>query len=365
MGTFRRPGRDYLRYGSRVSGDVREVSVAGRSVRISSASRLVFPELGITKGDIAEYYAAVGPRLLNVLRNRPTTLERWPKGVLDGMTLGEDGFYQKRLPKGAPSWVESVAITFPSGRAATEVCPTEEAVAVWAAQIGTITFHPWPVTSADVEHPDELRLDFDPQPGRDFADCVTVALAAKELLSGFGWRCFPKTSGGRGLHLFVRITPDWDFIGVRHAAIAIGRELERQLPDLVTTSWWKEERGRRVFVDYNQTAKDRTMASAYSIRARPGALISTPLDWSELPGVAPADFTIATVTARMGADDPWAQFGSEEFDLTPALDLYAEDLERGLGDLPYPPEYPKMPGEPKRVQPSRDADRDRGLDPTE
>ncbi len=337
--------------------------MGGRTVRISSASRLVFPEVGLTKGDIASYYAAVAPRMLKILRDRPTTLERWPKGVLPGMSLGEDGFYQKRIPKGAPAWVESVEITFPSGRSAREVCPTEEAVMVWAAQIGTVTFHPWPVTRADVEHPDELRLDFDPQPGTDFSDCVTAALAARTLMQELGWDCFVKTSGGRGVHVFVRIAPDWDFVGVRHAAIGIGRELERRMPELVTTSWWKEERGRRIFVDFNQTAKDRTMASAYSIRARPGALVSTPLSWDELPHVSPDEFTPAEVTARMAAPDPWSGFGRVACDLAPALRLFEADLERGLGDLPYPPEYPKMPGEPKRVQPSKDADRNRGADP--
>jgi DNA ligase D len=332
------------------------VQVDGRSVRVSSANRVVFPEIGARKGDVARYYQQVGDRLLAAIGDRPTTLERWPRGVLPGMSLGEDGFYQKRIPRGAPAWVDSVDITFPSGRAAREVCPTSAAVAVWAAQFGTITFHPWPVRATDVEHPDEFRLDLDPQPGTDIADAVLVARAARNLLTELGVRCFVKTSGGRGLHLTVRIAPSWDFVQVRHAAIGVARELERRLPDLVTSAWWKEERGRRIFIDYNQMAKDRTMASAYSIRATPTATVSTPIDWGELDGVDPAKFTIATVPARLDSPDPWAELEDRAFDLQPVLALFEADLDRGLGDLPYPPDYPKMPGEPKRVQPSRARD---------
>ncbi len=329
------------------------LQVAGRSVRVSSAGRVVFPGIGASKGDVARYYAVMGDRLLAAIGDRPTTLERWPRGVLPGMTLGEDGFYQKRLPRGAPDWVDSVAITFPSGRTAREVCPNSPAVAVWAAQFGTITFHPWPVRAADVEHPDEFRLDLDPQPGTDIADAVKVAMAARELLAELGWRCFVKTSGGRGLHLTVRIASNWDFVQVRHAAIGVARELERRLPDLVTSAWWKEERGQRILVDYNQMAKDRTMASAYSIRANPAATVSTPVDWGELDGIDPLAFTMFSVPERLAAADPWAELEDRAFDLTPALDLFQADLDRGLSDLPYPPDYPKMPGEPKRVQPSR------------
>jgi DNA ligase D len=323
----------------------------------------------VTKLDIVGYYLSVGEGIMRALERRPTTLERWPKGVYPGMVLSTregrqgDAFYQKRIPKGAPDYVETATIAFPSGRHADEVCPTEVAVVGWAAQMGTITFHPWPVRREDVDHPDELRLDLDPQPGTDYADAVPVAAAARALLEELGMTGFPKTSGGRGIHIYVRIEPRWTFTDVRHAAIAFGRELERRLPDRVTTNWWKEERGVRIFIDYNQNARDRTIASAYSIRPKPGATVSAPLAWDELADVAPEDFTVATMPVRFAQlGDRHADIDSRAHSLQPLLDLYERDLEGGLGDMPYPPDYPKMPGEPKRVQPSRDRDRDRDRD---
>jgi DNA primase len=226
--------------------------------------------------------------------------------------------------------------------------------------MGTITFHPWPVRRGDVDHPDELRLDFDPQPGTDFADAARVAAEARTLLSELGYTGFPKSSGGRGIHIYVRLEHRWSFIDVRHAAIAFARALERRLPDQVTTSWWKEERGERIFIDFNQNARDRTIASAYSIRPKPGAPVSAPLDWDELPHVAPEDFTVATMPARFAdRGDVHAAIDDAAYSLQPLLDLYDADLADGLTDMPYPPDYPKMPGEPKRVQPSRDRDRPR------
>ena len=231
------------------------------------------------------------------------------------------------------------------------------AVVGWAAQMGTITFHPWPVRDDDVDHPDELRLDLDPQPGTDFADAVRVAAEARTLLEELGYTGFPKTSGGRGVHIYVRIEPRWTFTDVRHAAIAFGRELERRLPGEVTTKWWKEERGERIFVDYNQNARDRTIASAYSVRPKPGAPVSAPVAWDELPEVAPEDFTVATMPARFAdVGDRHAAIDDTAHSLQPLLDMYERDE---AGDMPYPPDYPKMPGEPKRVQPSRDTDRKR------
>src|ERR687896_1572758 len=264
------------------------LEAGGRDLRVSSPDRVIFPETErsgpITKLDVVEYYLAVEDGIMRALRQRPTTLERWPKGVHDGMVLatredprGGDAFFQKRVPKGAPDYVQTARIEFPSGRTADEICPTEIAVVGWAAQMGTITFHPWPVRSDDVDHPDELRLDLDPQPGTDFADAVRIAAEARVLLDELGYTGFPKTSGGRGVHIYVRIEPRWTFTDVRHAAIAFGRELERRCPGEVTTKWWKEERGERVFVDYNQNARDRTIASAYSIRPRPGATVSGPV----------------------------------------------------------------------------------------
>jgi len=352
------------------SPPVTTVDAGGRELRVSNPDRVIFPAAGrtpeLTKLDVVEYYLAVEDGIMRALRRRPTTLERWPKGVHPGIVLstrekgGGDAFFQKRVPRGAPDYVRTARIRFPSGRHADEICPTEIAVVGWAAQMGTITFHPWPVRDDDVDHPDELRLDLDPQPGTDFEDAVRVAREARRLLDDLGYAGFPKTSGGRGIHIYVRIEPRWTFTDVRHAAIAFGRELERRMPGEVTTKWWKEERGERVFVDYNQNARDRTIASAYSVRPRPGAPVSAPLDWDELAEVVPEDFTVATMPARFAEiGDRHAAIDDAAFSLEPLLELYARDESRGAGDMPYPPDYPKMPGEPKRVQPSRDRDRPR------
>jgi len=345
--------------------DATVVDAGGRELRVTSPGRVIFPPTertaAVSKLDVVNYYLAVGEGILRALRHRPTTLERWPKGVHPGIVLstreqhGGDAFFQKRIPKGAPDYVQTARITFPSGRHADEICPTEVAVVGWAAQMGTITFHPWPVRDDDVDHPDELRIDLDPQPGTDFDDAVEVAAEARGLLDDLGYVGFPKTSGGRGVHIYVRIQPRWSFTDVRHAAIAFGRELERRLPGRVTTKWWKEERGERIFVDYNQNARDRTIASAYSVRPKPGAPVSAPVDWDELPAVAPEDFTVATMPARFAAvGDRHAAIDDAAHSLEPLLAMYAADE---AGDMPYPPDYPKMPGEPKRVQPSRDRDR--------
>ncbi|MGI8576678.1 MAG: DNA polymerase domain-containing protein [Nocardioidaceae bacterium] len=343
-----------------------EVEVDGRAVRVSSPDRVVFPATANTKEatklDVVRYYASVGTAIMRALSQRPTTLERWPKGVVAGIKQATradprgDAFFQKRVPKGAPDYVETARIAFPSGRFADEVCPTEPAVVAWAAQIGTITFHPWPVRRDDVDHPDELRIDLDPQPGTDFADAVRVAGQAHSLLEELGYRGFPKTSGNRGVHIYVRIHPRWTFTEVRHAAIAFGRELERRTPGEVTTRWWKEERGISVFVDYNQNARDRTIASAYSLRPLPGAPVSTPVKWDELTEVDPRDFTLWSVPSRVLAGaDPHKEIDDVAHSLEPLLQMYARDEAVGHGDLPYPPDYPKMPGEPLRVQPSRNA----------
>jgi DNA ligase D len=346
------------------------VDAAGRDLRVSNPDRVIFPRTErsaeVTKLDVVEYYLAVGDGIMRALARRPTTLERWPKGVRPGIVVstrekgGGDAFFQKRIPRGAPTYVETARIEFPSGRHADEICPTELAVVGWAAQMGTITFHPWPVRRDDVDHPDELRLDLDPQPGTDFPDAVRVAAEARVLLDELGYVGFPKTSGGRGVHIYVRIEPRWTFTDVRHAAIAFGRELERRLPGQVTTKWWKEERGQRIFVDYNQNARDRTIASAYSVRPKPGAPVSAPVRWDELREVAPEDFTVATMPGRFAAvGDRHAAIDDAAHSLQPLLDMYEGDAAEGRGDMPYPPDYPKMPGEPKRVQPSRDRDRPR------
>ncbi|NYG56872.1 DNA polymerase domain-containing protein [Nocardioides perillae] len=342
-----------------------EVEAGGRVVRVSSPDRVVYeatdrtPE--VTKLMVAEYVASVGEGLMRVLRDRPTALERWPSGVREGMRLATgpqdrdaDAFYQKRVPKGAPDYLETVRITFPSGRTADEVCPSEVAVPVWCAQMGTLTFHPWPVRRTDdpasLDHPDELRLDLDPQPGTTFGDAARVAGVARELLEELGIRGFAKTSGNRGVHVFVRIEPRWEFTDVRHAAIGFGRELARR-DDQVTVDWWKEERGERIFVDYNQNNRDRTIASAWSLRPLPGAPVSTPVTWEELAGLAdPRELNLFTAPERLADGDPWAEVDDVAHSLEPLLALW-ETLPGG--ELNFPPDYPKMPGEPPRVQPSK------------
>lgn len=326
-----------------------ELEADGRAVRLSNPDKVYFPEKGYTKRDVAEYFLAVGPGILRALRERPTTLQRFVDGV-EG-----DFFYQKRAPKNLPDWTPTARIEFPSGRHADEMCPTELGAVLWAANLGTLTFHPWPVRRADTDHPDELRIDLDPQPGTDYADAVRAAHELRSVLDDHGLRGWPKTSGGRGIHVFVPLVPEWTFTQVRRAAIAVGRELERRMPDRVTTAWWKEERGERIFVDYNQTARDRTIASAYSVRPRPYAPVSAPLRWEEIDDAEPRDFDIRTMPVRYAeVGDLHADMDDHAFRLDQLLELAARDeQEHELGDLPYPPEYPKMPGEPKRVQPSR------------
>ncbi|UFN46342.1 DNA polymerase domain-containing protein [Nocardioides okcheonensis] len=337
------------------------VRAGEREVRISSPDRVIYEATdttpAVTKLMVAEYVTSVEEGLMRALRDRPTALERWTSGVRPGMKLATgpqdrdaDAFYQKRVPKGAPDYLESVQITFPSGRTAEEICPTEIAVPVWCAQMGTLTFHPWPVRRSDVDHPDELRIDLDPQPGTTFADAVRVAGVARELLADLGMTGFAKTSGNRGIHVYVRIEPRWDFGEVRHAAIAFGRELEKR-DDGVTTAWWKEERGERIFVDFNQNTRDRTIASAYSLRPLPGAPVSTPLAWDDLAGLTdPHHLNLFSVPSRLAVDgDPWATIDDVHHSLQPLLDLWEEHPV----ELNYPPDHPKMPGEPPRVQPSK------------
>jgi DNA ligase D len=328
-----------------------EIEVAGRGVRLTNRDKIYFAERGFTKGDVFDYYLAVGDGILRALRGRPTTLQRFPDGI-DG-----EMFFQKRVPtRGVPPWVQTTTIAFPSGRKADELCPADLAHVAWAAQLGTVVFHPWPVRSSDVDSPDELRVDLDPQPGTDFSDAVTVAGEVRAVLDELGWVGYPKTSGGRGVHVYVRIRPQWSFVQVRRAAIALARRVERRWPDLVTTNWWKEERGSRVFVDFNQMARDRTIACAYSLRANQRATVSTPVSWEELTEVEPNDFDLRTVPQRLASGtDPHATIDDVAHDLTPLLEWAQSDERDGIGDMPYPPDYPKMPGEPLRVQPSRKA----------
>lgn len=332
-----------------------ELDVDGIAVRLTNPDKVYFPKLGTkgTKRHLVDYYRAVaGGPMLDTLRDRPTHLQRFPDGI-DGEEI-----YQKRIPQHHPDYLQTCQVTFPSGRTADALKVTHPAAVVWAAQMGTVTLHPWQVRCPDTDHPDELRIDLDPQPGVAFEQARTVAVEVlRPLLDELGLVGYPKTSGGRGIHVFLRIAGDWDFIEVRRAGIALAREVERRAPDLVTTSWWKEERGERIFIDFNQNARDRTMASAYSVRRTPIATVSMPLTWEELADAEPDDYTISTVPDLVRArEDPWAAMDDAVQSIGSLLEMAEADEERGLGDMPYPPNYPKMPGEPKRVQPSRDRD---------
>ena len=330
------------------SGPAVEIEVDGREVRVSNPDKVFFRARGGTKLDRVGNYIAVGEGALRGVYKRPTVLKRYPDGA-----TGEP-FFQKRVPKGAPVWLDTVRVTFPSGRHADELCPTDVAHLVWAANLGCLDLNPWAVRRDDVDRPDELRVDLDPQPGVAYADVLRVAGVVREVLEEHGYVGYPKTSGSRGVHVNVRIRPRWDFLEVRRAALALGREVERRLPTLATTKWWKEERGERVFVDYNQNARDRTVASAYSVRANPEGRVSCPLTWAELAEADPGDLTIATVPARFAAvGDPSAAIDDVHFDLQPLLDLAARDEAEGLGDEPWPPHFPKQASEPRRVQPSK------------
>ena len=333
---------------ARMAAPAEELEIEDKLVRLSNPDKVYFPALGAdgTKRKMVEYYLAVGDGIVRALRERPTYLQRFPDGV-----EGEE-IYQKRIPKYAPDWLQTCRVTFPSGRSADALKVVSLPEVAWAANHGAVTFHPWHARCADVDHPDELRIDLDPQPGTDFADARRVAVeVVRPLLEELGFRGFPKTSGNRGVHIDVRIEPRWTFTEVRHAAIALAREIERRVPDQVTTKWWKEERGEKLFVDYNQNARDRTIASAYSLRPRPDATVSAPVTWDELPDVETTDFTIRTMPGRFAqVGDVRAGIDEVAHDLTPLLEWYDRDEE---GDLPYPPNYPKMPGEPARVQPSR------------
>ena len=324
-----------------------------RTVRVSSPDRVVYPDDGVTKLGLVEYALAVDEPFLRWSGHRPVALERYPKGLAD------KPFFSKNPPKGAPSYARSVMCRYPSARAHEQLVLDEPAMLAWCVQMNTVTFHPWPVRAENNDNPDELRIDLDPQPGRDFADAVEAAFALKELMESLGFTPFVKTSGNRGVHVYARIAPTREFLDVRHGVIGIARELERRLPDLVTTEWWKELRGEKVFVDFNQANRDRTIAAAYSPRPLPGAPVSMPVAWSQLRDVTPSDFTVRTVPGIVAADgDAWARAPGESMndhvgDVDAAIALWDADVERGLPELPFPPDYPKMPGEPPRVQPSR------------
>ncbi len=323
------------------------ITAAGHELRISNPGKLYFPQAGHTKRDLVDYYLAVAGAAIVHLRERPTVLKRYVDGV-----EGEP-FFQKRVPANAPDWLQTATVQFPSGRSATELVANDAAHLIWAVNLGVIDFNPWAVRRGDLDCPDELRVDLDPTPQASWDDVRQVALVVRDVLADHGLRGFPKTSGSRGIHVNVRIRPEHGFGEVRRAALALAREVERRVPKLATSKWWKEER-HGVFVDYNQNARDRTVASAYSVRPTPDARVSCPLEWDEVADVEPGELRLDTVPARLRErGDPAADTDQHEGTLAALLELAARDEEQGLGDAPWPPHFRKQRGEPPRVQPSR------------
>jgi DNA ligase D len=328
-------------------GSYTTIEAAGRELRFSNPDKVFFPQAGHTKLDLARYYLDVAEAALIHLRERPTTLKRFVEGA------GGEFFFQKRVPQNAPQWLQTTTVRFPSGRSARELVANDGAHLVWAVNLGVIDFNPWPARRADLDHPDELRVDLDPTAGSSFEDVRRVAMVAREVLQEHDLTGFPKTSGSRGMHVNVRIEPHHEFTEVRRAALALAREVERRVPKLATSKWWKEER-HGVFVDYNQNARDRTVASAYSVRPVPDARVSCPLDWDEVADADPAELRLDTVPARLrDHPDPAGTMDDAPGSLAGLLELAARDESEGLGDAPWPPHFPKQKGEPRRVQPSR------------
>jgi bifunctional non-homologous end joining protein LigD len=323
------------------------VEAAGREVAVSNPGKIYFPEAGITKLEVVRYYLAVADGALRGAGGRPNVLVRYADGI-----HGEF-FYQKRAPAARPDWIEVVALSFPSGRTAEEVVPRDAAALAWMANLGCLELHPHPVRTEDLDHPDELRIDLDPVPGVEWPQLVAVAGVVRDTLPELGLVGWPKTSGSRGIHVNVRLHRRWSFSQVRRAALALAREVERRAPGLATSKWWKEER-HGVFLDYNQNAKDRTVASAYSVRPRPDARVSAPVTWEELVQCRPEDFTLRTMPARFAAvGDRHAAIDAHPCSLDALLELSARQEAEGHGDAPWPPHYAKQPGEPPRVQPSK------------
>ncbi len=323
------------------------LEIAGREVRLSNPDKVFFPKPKFTKLDLVSYYVAVEAAAVNQLRERPGTMKRFVDGV------SGEFFFQKRVPKGAPDWLQTATFTFPSGRTATELVANDAAHLAWAVNLGVIDFNPHPVRRDNLDCPDELRVDLDPTPGVRWGTVRKVAMCVKEVLEEHGLVGYPKTSGSRGIHVNVRIEPRWDYVEVRRAALALAREVERRVPKNATSKWWKEER-HGVFVDYNQNARDRTIASGYSVRPVPDARVCCPLRWDEVPDVEPADLRLDTVPNRLREKgDPAAEIDAHAGSLGALLDLARRDEEGGLGDAPWPPHFAKQRGEPKRVAPSR------------
>jgi DNA ligase D len=324
------------------------VEVAGHDVNVSHPEKVFFPERGETKGDLVDHYLRVEEPLMRTMGGRPVLLQRFPEGATGS------SFFQKRVPKDIPDWLQTTTVSTPNGTTSQALVVGDVAHVIWAVNLGCLGFHVWPYMAADPDHTDELRLDLDPQPGIDFTGIREAAREVHSLLDDLGIVGWPKTTGNRGVHVYVRLEPRWDSYDVRRAAVAVARELERRRPDLVTAAWWKEERGERVFIDFNQNAPHKTVFGAWSVRARVGAQVSTPLAWEELDEFHPDELTIPSVAKRVESGaDPWREMNDQPQSLEPLLEMYARDRANGLMDAPWPPVYPKQPDEPPRVAPSR------------
>jgi len=327
-----------------MAADETVLEISGHDVRISSPGKVLFSERGETKLELVEYYVNVAEPLMRTMGGRPVLMQRFPSGA-EGPS-----FFQKRVPRNAPEWLSTTIVSTPNGTTSRALVAADLAHVAWAVNVGCLGFHVWPYLANDPDHTDELRIDLDPQPGTDFTHVRAAAAELRALLDEVGITGYPKTTGNRGLHVYVRLEPRWDSYQVRFAAVAVARELERRRPDILTAAWWKEERGERVFVDFNQNAPHKTVFGAWSVRARPGAQVSTPVDWDEIEVIHPDELTIATVRQR---DDPWADMNAHPQSLEPLLAMHERDRADGLMDAPWPPVYPKQPDEPPRVAPSR------------
>jgi len=324
------------------------LEIEGHELHVTHPDKVFFSEHGETKLDLVHHYLRFAEPLMRTMGGRPTLMQRFPHGA-DGPS-----FYQKRVPKGAPDWLRTTVVSTPNGTTSDAMVAADLAHIVWAVNIGCLGFHPWPYLADDPDHTDELRLDLDPQPGTDFTHVRAAAAKVRALLDELGIVGYPKTTGNRGVHVYVRLEPRWDSYQVRFAAVAIARELERRHPDLITAAWWKEERGERVFLDFNQNAPHKTVFGAWSVRSRIGAQVSTPLQWDEIDDIHPDELTIASLPARIESNgDPWAEMNDDPQNLEPLLAMHERDRANGLMDAPWPPVYPKQPDEPPRVAPSR------------
>lgn len=323
------------------------VEVADREVKITNPDKVFFSKRGETKLDLVQYYLAVGDQIMRAVGGRPQLLQRFPDGA------SGKSFFQKRVPKGAPAWLETTTVSTPNGTTSNAMVARDLAHLIWAVNMGCLGFHGWPFLAEEPGITDELRIDLDPTPGTTFDDVRQAAFDVRELLGELGITGYCKTTGSKGIHIYVRLQRDWDGYAVRAGAVGLARELERRHGERLTAAWWKEERGQRIFIDFNQNAPHKTVFGAWSVRSRVGAQVSTPLTWDELQDVHPDDLTLPVVMGRAGQPDPWVDMAADPQDMTPLIERYQADLAAGMGDAPWPPVYPKMPNEPPRVAPSR------------